>query len=367
MKNKVLIFGIGVLIGIIIASIGWIIYMEIRMDNMMKDMNIVRPNKGNQMWQDGQFGNKPPFEEENIDKDIKKDDVEKGEKTNKKDVNLSTYTSNVTLTEKGEYNVTGSFEHTLIVDSSDAVTIVLNNVNITNNDMAAIVNIGKGTLTIKLAKGSVNNLTDGGSSEYDACVYSESNLVIEGEGKLNVYGKQLEGEGIAADTSNITINGGEIYIESEDDGINAGGDGGVITINGGNVVIKAKGDGIDSNKDLIINGGSVYTVGSSIGGDAGIDTDGKFEINSGSVIALGSDMLQKPDNSSKQKSICCNLTEKIVTGSKVVVKDSGGKEVANFEAKETFKTLIISNKYVLNGTYMVYVNGKVVGNSINVK
>ena len=33
------------------------------------------------------------------------------------------------------------------------------------------------------------------------------------------------------------------------------------------------------NKDLIINGGTIYTMGSSVGGDAGIDTDGSFEIN----------------------------------------------------------------------------------------
>ena len=46
---------------------------------------------------------------------------------------------------------------------------------------------------------------------------------------------------------------------------------------------------------VIINGGTIYTMGSSVGGDAGIDIDGKFEINGGEVIALGSDMLQNPD------------------------------------------------------------------------
>ena len=47
-----------------------------------------------------------------------------------------------------------------------------------------------------------------------------------------------EGEGIATETNDITINGGDIYIESADDGLNAGGDGGIITINNGNVFIK---------------------------------------------------------------------------------------------------------------------------------
>ena len=73
----------------------------------------------------------------------------------------------------------------------------------------------------------------------------------------------------------------EIYLEvCNDDGINGGGDnGGVITINGGNITVKASGDGIDSNKSLVINGGTVYTIGSSLGGDAGIDTDKGFAIN----------------------------------------------------------------------------------------
>ena len=319
-----------------------------------KELSMTRMDRGG-------FGGQ--MMEEEIEKDIKKGDVESGEKVNKKTLDLTKYTSNVTLTEAGEYTVTGSFENTLIVDCDSNVKLLLNNVNITNNAMAAIANIGKGTLTISLPEGTINNLTDGGSSEYDACIYSEAPLVIEGTGTLNVYGKQLEGEGIATETNNITINGGNINIESTDDGLNAGGDGGVITINGGNIVIKASGDGIDSNKDLIINGGTVYTMGSSIGGDAGIDTDGKFEINGGSVIALGSDMLQSPDSTSKQKSICFNLAIKISTGANVIVKDTSGKEIANFEAKESFKTLIVSNINVVNETYGIYVNGKVVGNS----
>ena len=53
----------------------------------------------------------------------------------------------------------------------------------------------------------------------------------------------------------------------------AGGEGGLITINNEEIYIKANGDGMDSNKNLVINGGKVYTMGSSVGGDAGIDTD----------------------------------------------------------------------------------------------
>lgn len=313
------------------------------------EMNMYRG--GEMMGQNG------AMMEENVEKDTLAEDVESGKSVTEKSINLKDYTSNFTITEAGEYTLTGDFENTVLVDTEDDVTLILNGVDIKNEVTAAIVNKGTGSLTIKLADNTTNTLADGGSSEYDSCIYSNGPLTIEGNGNLNVYGNQEEGEGIATETNNITINGGTINIECSDDGINAGGDGGTITINGGKVYIKASGDGIDSNKNLIINGGEVYTMGSSIGGDAGIDTDGGFEINGGEVIALGSDMLQSPDTTSKQKTVCFNLSTKISAGTKVTVKNDSG-EVVTFEANEDFKTLIVSNSKITSGTYYIYQNGE---------
>ena len=99
-------------------------------------------------------------------------------------------------------------------------------------------------------------------------------------------------------------------------------------------------------------------MGSSIGGDAGIDTDGSFEINGGEVIALGSDMLQNPDKSSKQKYVSFTLNSKISKDSKISLKDSKDNEIASFTADEDFKTLVISNSKLSTGTYYIYVNGE---------
>ena len=295
-----------------------------------------------------------PIEEE-TEKETKKEDVDKGSNVNAKTINLADYNTNINITEAGEYTITGSFEHSVLVDSDEKVTINLDNVNIDSKVNAAIANINTGELVINIRKGTTNTLKDGGSSELDGCIYSSGKLVIQGEGKLSVYGTQEEGEGIATTDNDITINGGEIYIESADDGLNAGGDnGGVITINGGNITIKASGDGIDSNKNLIINGGKVYTIGSSIGGDAGIDTDGSFEINGGEVIALGSDMLQNPDKNSKQKYVSFTLSSKISSGTKVSLKDAKGNEIISFTANEDFKTIILSNSKISKGTYYMY-------------
>lgn len=296
--------------------------------------------------------------DQTTEKETTASDIDTGEEITENNIDLNQYSSNITITKSGEYTLQGEFKNTVLVNAEDSVTLILNGVDIQNDVTAAIANIGENALIIKLEDNSSNTLSDGGSSEYDGCIYSKGAITIEGNGTLNVYGNQEEGEGIATETNDITINGGNINIECQDDGINAGGDGGLITINGGEVFIKANGDGIDSNKNLIINGGSVYTIGSSVGGDAGIDTDEGFTINGGEVIALGSDMLKEPENTSTQKSVCFELNEKISEGTEITLKNENDEEIITFEAKGDFKTLIISNSSISSGTYYLYQNGE---------
>lgn len=332
-----------IILGILIA----IAIKELNPDNQISNKEGMRQ----------EFGNP---KEEKTEKETKASDVDTGQEVFDSNIDLSQYNSNITITKAGEYTLKGGFKNAVLVKAESDVTLILDNVKIENTITAAIANIGTSELIIKLADNSTNTLSDGGASEYDSCIYSNGKLIIEGNGTLNVYGNQEEGEGIATETNDITINGGRINIECQDDGINAGGDGGLITINDGEIYIKANGDGIDSNKNLIINGGNVYTMGSSVGGDAGIDTDDGFEINGGTVIALGSDMLEKPEKTSKQKSVCFTLNSRISKGTKITLQNETGEEVISFEAKEDFKTLIISNSKLTSGTYYLYENGNLV-------
>ncbi len=296
--------------------------------------------------------------EEDKSKDTTAEDVDAGQTVNSKEINLSEYDSNLTINEAGTYTLSGSFKNSVVVNADGDVTLILNGVNIESTVTAAIANGTTNALTIKLAEGATNNLSDGGSSEYDGCIFSYGKLTIEGNGTLNVNGKQEDGEGIATKSCDLVINSGTINVTSADDGLNAGGTGGSIIINGGTIYIKANGDGIDSNGALTINGGSVYTIGSSQGGDAGIDTDKGFQFNGGEIIAIGSDMLEKPENTSKQKSVCFDLQTKVNSGSKIEVKNTSGETIVSFEAREDFKTLIISNEKVTDETYYLYVNGE---------
>lgn len=314
-------------------------------------------NSNNNSVTDNNFPGRFPMEE-NKTKETTAEDVDEGETVNSKEIDLSKYDTNLTISEEGTYTLSGSFTNSVIVNASGEVTIILDGVNIESSMTSAITNATTNPLTIVLAENSTNNLSDGGSSEYDGCIFSYGELTIEGKGTLNVNGKQDDGEGIATKSANLIINSGTINVTSQDDGLNTGGSGGSIIINGGKIFIKANGDGIDSNGLLTINGGNVYTIGSSIGGDAGIDTDEGFVFNGGEVIALGSDMLEKAESNSKQKSAYFELNSKISSGSKIEVKNENGDVVASFEAKEDFKTLIISNDDIKDEVYSLYVNGE---------
>ncbi|MBQ3309859.1 carbohydrate-binding domain-containing protein [Candidatus Saccharibacteria bacterium] len=272
-------------------------------------------------------------------------------------IKLDEHGEGLAITGGGEYNLTGRVAAPVVVDSVEDVTLRLNGATIETASTAAIASVGKGALTIELIDGTENNLSDGGESEYDGCIFSTGPLTITGSGKLNVYGQQNEGEGIATESNNLTIEGGDIYIESNDDGLNAGGDGGTITINGGNLTIKAGGDGIDSNKDLVINGGLVYAMGSAAGGNAGIDTDGGYTINGGTVVVLGTDMLEAPKTNSGQNTLALNLSNNIASGTMVTLTDNNDNAVISFVAKESFKTLIISTPELKNGSYKLYTGG----------
>ena len=283
--------------------------------------------------------------------------VDRGEKVNTKKINLNNYDTNVTITEGGEYTLSGSFKYSVLVETNEKVILNLNKVTIEASETAAIANINKNELVINLLDGTNNTLKDGGSGDYDGCLYSNGPLTIQGNGTLNVYGNQEEGEGIATTDNDITINGGIINVESADDGVNAGGDnGGVITINDGTLFVKASGDGIDSNGNIVINGGLVYAIGSSIGGDAGIDADNGTAINGGTVIALGSDMLEPP-TSSKQKYIALTLNNKIESGELITLLNNKDEVVVSFEAQENFKTIIISTNTLESGDYTLYYGG----------
>ena len=92
----------------------------------------------------------------------------------------------------------------------------------------------------------------------DAAIYSYMSMNMDGPGILTLT---ADNEGLGSEM-HLTINGGNISIEAQNDGINTNEDGvSVTTINGGSIGISAglgaEGDCIDSNGYLVINDGHI--------------------------------------------------------------------------------------------------------------
>ena len=277
------------------------------------------------------------------------------------EIDLGKAQTDLSITSGGTYILSGEFSHSVIVDAGkEDVCLVLAGVKIESQNAPAIVGLSAGKITITSQADTENILSDSGNSEYDACIFSNAALEFDGEGMLTVNGRQNEGEGIATQEQDITIQSGTYRITAADDGINAGGDGATIAVNGGTLYIDASGDGIDSNRDAVINGGTVFVMGSDLGGDAGIDTDAGYTIHGGLVIALGSDMIELPETQSRQMSIAFTLDEKIEKGTLITLMQ-GEQAILSFEAEKSFRTLILSSDALEEGTYSLYTGGSHTG------
>ncbi len=217
--------------------------------------------------------------------------------------NTTTATNSTTstkITTGGTYTFTGTLSDKISIDTTDAVTIILDNVTIKSSDGAGI-KCKEGTdVTIKLVGTSTitaDNDNDGINSEGDLAITGDGSLTISAaddgihaDGMLTVESGTLNitaHEGLEA--TYVKINGGDITINATDDGINAGAKSDKysvkIEINGGNLTInmgQGDTDAIDSNGDLIINGGTI-----NITAQSPFDWDGTGKLNGGTVTVNG--------------------------------------------------------------------------------
>ena len=198
--------------------------------------------------------------------------------------------------------------------------------------------------------------------KYDGALYSKMSMNVSGgtfgSGKLLI---DAANEGLDTEL-HLTINGGQIEIESGNDGINTNEDGvSVTTINGGSLKIlvtgeTGEGDGIDSNGWLVINGGTVIAAACSNSADAGIDSDMGIHINGGTVIATGS-MLDAIESGGQTYAVFSFASRQ--KGSDVVeLKNADGDAILEYAPQNAYSILIFSAPTLQAGTYTLYSDGK---------
>ena len=134
----------------------------------------------------------------------------------------------------------------------------------------------------------------------DAAFYSYVSMSVNGEekgdGKLTVNSSF---EGLDSEL-HLAINGGNITVNSQDDGMNVNEDNvSVITFNGGNVTINAakgaEGDGIDSNGFIAVNGGTI-SVNGITPPDSALDSEDGIYYKAGKIIIDGKEQSYEKDS-----------------------------------------------------------------------
>lgn len=177
----------------------------------------------------------------------------------------------------------------------------------------------------------------------DDGVHADDALIVNG-GTITVT-ESYEGlEGLT-----VTINDGTIDITASDDGINAAGE--KMELNGGYIHILAGGDGMDSNGNLTINGGEIYIDGPSDNGNSAIDYGDRSSayVNGGTLVTIGSSgMAEGMSDSSKQKVLMVKLGEQMEAGD-VVLTDREGNVIVSYTALKSYDCVIISTAEVESG------------------
>ena len=202
--------------------------------------------------------------------------------------------------------------------------------------------------------------------KYDAAFYSRMSMNVGGDNS-GILRINAENEGLDSEL-HLTINGGTIFIESGNDGINTNEDGvSVTTINGGNLTIMVtgetgEGDGIDSNGWLVINGGSVFASACSDSADAGIDSDMGIHIGAGATVIATGHMLDRIE-SADQTYVVFQFSQPQSGEEQLKLRDANGVDVLTVSPKNDYSVLLYSGNGRKSGDYTLWSGDTQLGHS----
>ena len=263
-------------------------------------------------------------------------------------------------TDTAETSDSDSSTSTKGIKADGALQILGGDYNINSADDAFHTNS-----TLEIRDGNMEIATgDDGMHADDALVISDGDINI-----TESY-EGIEGLTITIDGRNISIVSSDDGLNAAG-GADSSGFGGMgtdmfasnddiwIEINGGYLYILASGDGVDSNGNLTINGGEVYIDGPSDGGNSAIDygDNAAAYINGGTVVAVGScDMVEAFDDSSEQAVMSVSVSAGSARD-EIKLLDSDGNELISFTAAKTYDAVIISTADLAQGETYTLVTG----------
>ncbi len=158
------------------------------------------------------------------------------------------------IVKEGTYELTGDISNGQLqvkVADTEKVTLIFNGFTASNATSAPLYIVSGDKVTIDLADGSTNRLSDSTPYVYpdpttdkpNACLYSAIDLKIKGNGALKVEGVYNNGIGVKKD---LEIKNGTITVTGPNNIIKGGNS---VTISGGNLTLSGGEDGIKSDEE----------------------------------------------------------------------------------------------------------------------
>ena len=249
--------------------------------------------------------------------------------------------------------------------------------------------ISGGNFTINSADDSVHSdvsvIINGGTfaiASGDDAIHAKDTLTVTA-GKIDISESY---EGLEA--LHIDVQGGDIKLVANDDGLNAAGgtdqsgttggrDGmfgggmgggkpggmsansnGSIKISDGNLYINSSGDGMDANGTLEISGGYTTVVGPTQGDTATLDYDKSATITGGTFIGTGASGMAQTFSESKQGVVAVSVGNQSA-GTNITLKDKRGKTIITYTPELSFAIVILSSPDIVSGeTYTITVGSE---------
>lgn len=200
----------------------------------------------------------------------------------------------ITITSAGTFYITGTADDiNFVINASkdDEVQLVLDNAQITSKTTAPINGVKAKKITITLNENSNNIITDAEKyttftneeeEEPNGAIYTKTDLVINGSGKLTVNANYNNGivskDGLKIVNTNIEVNAKNNGIKGKD----------YVAIKNSELNITSKGDGIKSNNDTDENLGYIKIEGGKITINSEEDSKSSKGLKAGNEITIES-------------------------------------------------------------------------------